>query len=254
MLRYVAAQGDAEQGGGYVSNDCMAVLANVENPVLAHAFLNYVLDTKVAIENMSYGYQPPQKSLDPTSSSMDGTGRDPRNGGRRAGRLRAGPDHQQLTPGGRRRWLGNVVAGSSRAASGVSKPDDEGVGRRERWLWPSLAALGVSGWSCFSSPALRGSRRGHGSARSHLRGFAARVEPVGVTREFGTIFGEIFTGQLGVVFLRTLVYVAVATFLSLLIGYPVAYYVARHAGRYRAALMLIIAPFWINYLMRMLAG
>ena len=46
----------------------------------------------------------------------------------------------------------------------------------------------------------------------------------------------------------------VATALSLLIGYPVAYYVARHAGRYRVLLlMLIIAPFWINYLMRMLA-
>ena len=59
---------------------------------------------------------------------------------------------------------------------------------------------------------------------------------------------------MGIVFLRTLLYVAVATFLSLLIGYPVAYYVARHAGRYRVLLlMLIIAPFWINYLMRMLA-
>jgi ABC-type spermidine/putrescine transport system permease subunit I len=46
----------------------------------------------------------------------------------------------------------------------------------------------------------------------------------------------------------------VATALSLLIGYPVAYYLARHAGRYRVLLLLlIIAPFWINYLMRMLA-
>jgi len=72
--------------------------------------------------------------------------------------------------------------------------------------------------------------------------------------ELGTILDELFTGQLGFVFLRTLVYVAVATFLSLLIGYPVAYYVARHAGRFRVLLlMLIIAPFWINYLMRMLA-
>ena len=41
---------------------------------------------------------------------------------------------------------------------------------------------------------------------------------------FGEVLGELFTGQLGVVFLRTLVYVAVATALSLLIGYPVAYY------------------------------
>jgi ABC-type spermidine/putrescine transport system permease subunit I len=71
---------------------------------------------------------------------------------------------------------------------------------------------------------------------------------------FARIFDELFTGQLGVVFLRTLVYVAAATFLSLLIGYPVAYYVARHAGRWRVLLLLlIIAPFWINYLMRMLA-
>jgi spermidine/putrescine transport system permease protein len=45
-----------------------------------------------------------------------------------------------------------------------------------------------------------------------------------------------------------------ASALSLLIGYPVAYYLARHAGRWKTLLLvLIIAPFWINYLMRMLA-
>jgi len=42
--------------------------------------------------------------------------------------------------------------------------------------------------------------------------------------------------------------------LSLLIGYPVAYFAARHAGRWRGlVLLLLILPFWINYLMRMLA-
>ena len=42
--------------------------------------------------------------------------------------------------------------------------------------------------------------------------------------------------------------------LSLAIGYPVAYFTARHAGRWRAAVLLaLILPFWINYLMRMLA-
>ena len=42
--------------------------------------------------------------------------------------------------------------------------------------------------------------------------------------------------------------------LSLLIGYPVAYFTARHAGRWRALVLLaLILPFWINYLMRMLA-
>jgi ABC-type spermidine/putrescine transport system permease subunit I len=55
-------------------------------------------------------------------------------------------------------------------------------------------------------------------------------------------------------FLRTFEYVGLATLLCLVIGYPVAYFIARHGGRYRSLLlMLLIAPFWISYLMRMLA-
>ena len=47
---------------------------------------------------------------------------------------------------------------------------------------------------------------------------------------------------------------AIALALSLLIGYPVAYFAARHAGRWKwLLLLLLILPFWINYLMRMLA-
>lgn len=54
--------------------------------------------------------------------------------------------------------------------------------------------------------------------------------------------------------MRTFVFVSLALSLSLLIGYPVAYFTARHAGRYRGlVLLLLILPFWINYLMRMLA-
>ncbi|MBS1892108.1 MAG: ABC transporter permease, partial [Actinobacteria bacterium] len=38
------------------------------------------------------------------------------------------------------------------------------------------------------------------------------------------------------------------------IGYPVAYYVARKAGRSKGLLLLLIfLPFWVSYLMRMLA-
>ena len=56
------------------------------------------------------------------------------------------------------------------------------------------------------------------------------------------------------VFGHTLLYVAVATVLCLLIGYPVAYFIARHAGRFRTLfLILFVAPFWISYMMRMLA-
>ncbi len=53
---------------------------------------------------------------------------------------------------------------------------------------------------------------------------------------------------------RTLWYVAISLALCLLIGYPVAYYISRHAHRTKATLLiLLILPFWISYLMRMLA-
>jgi len=61
-------------------------------------------------------------------------------------------------------------------------------------------------------------------------------------------------GQYLTVFLRTVAYVALALALSLAIGYPVAYYTARHAGRWKGLLLVaLVLPFWINYLMRMLA-
>jgi len=58
----------------------------------------------------------------------------------------------------------------------------------------------------------------------------------------------------GPIIVRTLVYVAAASLLSLLIAYPAAYFVARFAGRRKGLfLVLLIAPFWVSYMMRMLA-
>ena len=58
----------------------------------------------------------------------------------------------------------------------------------------------------------------------------------------------------GPIIVRTLVYVAAASLLSLVIAYPAAYFVARFAGRRKGLfLVLLIAPFWISYMMRMLA-
>jgi putrescine transport system permease protein len=54
---------------------------------------------------------------------------------------------------------------------------------------------------------------------------------------------------------NTLVYVTAALALCFAIGYPVAYYVARHAPkRWKPLLvMLLVIPFWVSYLLRMLA-
>ncbi|HVZ01126.1 MAG TPA: ABC transporter permease [Dongiaceae bacterium] len=56
------------------------------------------------------------------------------------------------------------------------------------------------------------------------------------------------------VLVRTTIYVALALAGSLAIGYPVAYYISRHAKRSKGVLLaLLVLPFWVSYMMRMLA-
>ncbi|MEX0753701.1 MAG: spermidine/putrescine ABC transporter substrate-binding protein [Actinomycetota bacterium] len=60
--------------GGVVGIDLTAVLIQGRNPVLAHAFLDHLLDERVAIENYSWnGYQPPVAALDRASLSSPGS-------------------------------------------------------------------------------------------------------------------------------------------------------------------------------------
>jgi len=76
---------------------------------------------------------------------------------------------------------------------------------------------------------------------------------------FGEVFGKIFgvfgwDARFRPAFIRTFVNVGVASFLCLVIGYPVAYFVARYGGRRKGLyLVLLIAPFFISYVMRILA-
>ena len=76
------------------------------------------------------------------------------------------------------------------------------------------------------------------------------------TQAFDFVFDGLFTSGAAfqTVFIRTLVYVTIAVALSLVIAYPVAYFVARYGGRWKGLLLAgLIAPFFISYLMRMLA-
>ncbi len=55
-------------------------------------------------------------------------------------------------------------------------------------------------------------------------------------------------------FARSIGYAASATVLSLLLGYPLAYFMAQKAGRWKNILLvLVIAPFFTNFLIRTLA-
>ena len=139
------------------------------------------------------------------------------------------------------------------AQEAKTKPTRKGAVGLPRWFWPSFALPGV-GWLLvfFLVPFY-----------AILSVAMGKLDPI-----FGTavpewnpvrwnpdIFSEVLSSpQLQGVLLRTIVYVASAGILALLVGYPVAYYIARHGGRFKTLLLvLLIAPFWISYLMRMLA-
>ena len=138
----------------------------------------------------------------------------------------------------------------------MAKGEGEGVVGEKRWLWPAFAGPGVI-WLVllFLTPfyAILS------VAMGYLDPIFNQAEPVWNPLQwdpsaFGEVLSDLFSGQLTEIFVRTLVYVGTASLLCLLIGYPVAYYIARHAGRWKTLiLVLVIVPFWINYLMRMLA-
>jgi spermidine/putrescine transport system substrate-binding protein len=54
-------------GRGTVGNDLMTVLRSSRHPVLAHHFLNFLLDFDMAMLNLEWnGFQPPQVRIEPT--------------------------------------------------------------------------------------------------------------------------------------------------------------------------------------------
>jgi spermidine/putrescine transport system substrate-binding protein len=63
-----------QQQGGPIFNDCICVAANAAKPVIAHRFLNYILDPAVAYKNFTnfVGYQPPITAIDLPKLIADG--------------------------------------------------------------------------------------------------------------------------------------------------------------------------------------
>ena len=125
-----------------------------------------------------------------------------------------------------------------------------------RWIWRVLAAPGVVWLSVFFLVAM------YTVLCVALGNQNTLNEPVPFWNPLDWNVGYLLDvlrdiwnrGPFFTVFMRTVGYVFFAMVLSLLVGYPVAYYAARHAGRWRAlVLLLLVLPFWINYLMRMLA-
>jgi spermidine/putrescine transport system permease protein len=126
-----------------------------------------------------------------------------------------------------------------------------------RWFWPSFAVPGIT-WLLllFLLPFYVIFAVAFGTV-DLFRNPLPVWQPWFWTSQYLTdVLGKIFgtNAFLQPAFVRTLAYVFIASSLCLVIGYAVAYYVARFAGRWRTLiLVLLISPFWISYLMRMLA-
>jgi len=127
---------------------------------------------------------------------------------------------------------------------------------QKRWVWPGLALPGIV-WLVllFLVPFYAIFAVAMGQIDPLLQRPTPEWNPFyWDPTVFGEVLAGLFGGQLGVIALRTIAYVAIASLICLIVGYPVAYFVSRKAGKWRWLwLILILAPFWINYLMRMMA-
>jgi spermidine/putrescine transport system permease protein len=140
-------------------------------------------------------------------------------------------------------------------------PEGAGSGTRgawfPRWFWPSFAAPAAT-WLLllFVVPFYVILSIAFGRLDQIFLTPIPEYDPIRWdVRPFGSVIGQVFqAGVYRTTFIHTLVFVGAATLLCLLIGYPFAYFLARHAGRAKGFfLVAFIAPFWISYMMRMLA-
>jgi spermidine/putrescine transport system permease protein len=126
-----------------------------------------------------------------------------------------------------------------------------------RWLWPTFALPGVV-WLLllFLLPFYAVVGVAFGGIDPILQTPVPAWNPLNwnIGWVSDTLHNLAPGGIYWVVVVRTIEYVVISCAGCILIGYPVAYYIARHASRTKNMLLiLLILPFWISYLMRMLA-
>jgi spermidine/putrescine transport system permease protein len=130
--------------------------------------------------------------------------------------------------------------------------------QRNRWLWMGLAAPGAI-WLLvlFVAPFYVMLAVAAGGVNSFFQTAIPIWNPLHWSSANLTVVWHDIVGSgayLGPSALRTIIYSAIASAISLAIAYPVAYFVSRYAGRRKTLfLVLLIAPFWVSYMMRMLA-
>jgi ABC-type spermidine/putrescine transport system permease subunit I len=126
-----------------------------------------------------------------------------------------------------------------------------------RWFWPSFSIPGIAFLIVFFIVPFYAIIAVAFGTIDLFRNPVPVWQPWYWTGKYAVDVGNTIVGSnpyLRPTYARTFAYVAIASSICLVVGYAVAYYTARHAGRHRTLiLILLISPFWISYLMRMLA-
>ncbi len=123
--------------------------------------------------------------------------------------------------------------------------DDRGV-RKSKWVPYGLLSPGII-WLLlfFLVPVFM-------LVRASLSTKPSRFE----NPEFDWAWGNFSSAfsQYGDEFLRSFIYAGIATILAILIGYPLAYWIATRGGRWKTLLIgLVVVPFFTSYLIRTIA-
>jgi putrescine transport system permease protein len=124
-----------------------------------------------------------------------------------------------------------------------------------RWYWPSFAVPGTF-WMLvlFLLPFYVVVSIAFGTVDPIFQSPLPVYEPWWWTSKYLIEEWHLVTGEFLPVEIRTLVYVTIATAMCLVLAYSVAYYVARYGGKRKGLFLgLLVAPFFISYLMRMLS-
>jgi spermidine/putrescine transport system permease protein len=162
------------------------------------------------------------------------------------------PEEHRRGPRARRRSRADSVAAGAHPAT-----DESGVWY-PRWYWPSFA-LPATLWILvlFVLPFYVVLCVAFGTVDPIFRNPLPVYQPWWWSGEqFAEVLSRFFGSD--AIFrpaaIRTIAFVGVASAICLVLGYAVAYYVARYGGRRKGLfLVLLISPFWISYLMRVYA-
>jgi ABC-type spermidine/putrescine transport system permease subunit I len=124
-----------------------------------------------------------------------------------------------------------------------------------RWFWPSFATpASIYLTVFFVLPFYVIVSVAFGTVDPTFQAAVPIYQPWFWSSQYLTkVLGEAF-GFSSVVYVRTFLFVVIASIICVFLAYSVAYYVARFGGKRKGLFLgLLIAPFFVSYLMRMLA-